>query len=288
MKLAVIGSAGQVGQEFSKLVDADQLVLLTRDQIEIADPASVEACVAKTDAEVIVNLAAFHDVNGCEDDAHKAFQVNALGAFYVAQSAAKHGRKVVFFSSDYVFGQETSRDTPYLEQDQVGPLSVYGASKVAGEQLVAIAATDHLVIRASSLFGVATSKKGWTFPEMIMQRAQSGQPLKVVNDQYMSPTYTNDLVATVLSLIKANATGTVHVSNAEGCTWYEFARETLKLAGIDYDIEPVGSDVFPSKASRPSYSRLDSQRLAGFDVPAPRHWREGLQAYLVEKGVMKN
>ncbi len=286
MKLAVIGSAGQVGQEFSKLVDADQLVLLTRDQVDITDSASVEACVEKTDAEVIVNLAAFHDVNGCEDDAQKAFQVNALGAYHVATAAAKHGRKVVFFSSDYVFGQDASRDKPYFENDPVGPLSVYGASKVSGEQLVAVAAADHLVIRASSLFGVTTSKKGWTFPEMIMQRAQSGQPLKVVNDQYMSPTYTKDLVSTVLSLIKANATGIVHVSNADGCTWYDFAKETLKLAGIDYEIEPCGSDAFPSKASRPCYSRLDSERLAKFDVPEPRHWREGLQAYLVEKGVI--
>jgi len=286
MKLAVIGSAGQVGQEFSKLVDADQLVLLTRDQIDITDPASVEDCVANTDAEVFVNLAAFHDVNGCEEDAQKAFQVNALGAYYVAQSAAIHGRKVVFFSSDYVFGQQTSRDKPYVENDPVGPLSVYGASKVAGEQMVAIAALDSLVVRASSLFGVVTSKKGWTFPEMIMQRAQSGQPLRVVNDQYMSPTYTHDLVSTVLSLIKANATGIVHVSNADGCTWYEFAKETLKLAGMDYDIEPVDSDAFPSKARRPNYSRLDSQRLTNFDVPEPRHWREGLQAYLAEKGVI--
>lgn len=286
MKLAVIGAAGQVGQEFTKCLETDTFVPLTRDQVNVVDPASVDACIDRIDCDVIITLAAFHDVNGCEDDIEKAFQVNAAGAGNVAQAAARRDRKLVYFSSDYVFGREDNRRTPYLESDLPEPVNIYGVSKVAGEQLVRIATDNHLIVRTSSLFGVVTSKKGWTFPEMILQRAKAGEPLRVVNDQYMSPTYTLDLVREVMALLEAGATGTVHVTNANGCTWYDFAQASLDLAGIEYPIEPVDSDAFPAKARRPSYSCLDSERLESFGVDGLRDWRASLRAYLIEKGVI--
>ena len=286
MKLAVIGAAGQVGQEFTKCLETDTFVPLTRDQVNVVDQASVDACIDRIDCDVIVTLAAFHDVNGCEDDIEKAFQVNAIGAGNVAQAAARGDRKLVYFSSDYVFGREDNRRTPYLESDLPEPVNIYGVSKVAGEQLVRVATDNHLIVRSSSLFGVVTSKKGWTFPEMILQRAKAGEPLRVVNDQYMSPTYTLDLVREVMALLEAGATGTVHVTNADGCTWYDFAQASLDLAGIEHPIEPVGSDAFPAKARRPSYSSLDSERLESFGVDGLRDWRAGLRAYLIEKGVI--
>ena len=286
MKLAVIGAAGQVGQEFTKCLEADTFVPLTRDQVNVVDPASVDACIDRIDCDVIINLAAFHDVNGCEDDIEKAFQVNAVGAGNVAQAAARGDRKLVYFSSDYVFGREDNRRTPYLESDLPEPVNIYGVSKVAGEHLVRVATDNHLIVRSSSLFGVVTSKKGWTFPEMILQRAKAGEPLRVVNDQYMSPTYTLDLVREVMALLEAGATGTVHVTNADGCTWYDFAQASLDLAGIEHPIEPVGSDAFPAKARRPSYSCLDSERLESLGVDGLRDWRASLRAYLIEKGVI--
>ncbi len=286
MKLAVIGAAGQVGQEFTKCLETDTFVPLTRDQVNVVDPASVDACIDRIDCDVIVTLAAFQDVNGCEDDIEKAFRVNAIGAGNVAQAAARGDRKLVYFSSDYVFGGEDNRRTPYLESDLPEPVNIYGVSKVAGEQLVRVATDNHLIVRSSSLFGVVTSKKGWTFPEMILQRAKAGEPLRVVNDQYMSPTYTLDLVREVMALLEAGATGTVHVTNADGCTWYDFAQASLDLAGIEHPIEPVGSDAFPAKARRPSYSCLDSERLESIGVDGLRDWRASLRAYLIEKGVI--
>ena len=286
MKLAIVGSAGQVGQEFTKLLPAAQLIPLIRDRVDIADPHSVRRCFDELDFDVLINLAAFHDVNGCEDDGEKAFRVNALGAYYLAQAAARKNRKVVFFSSDYVFGLDAARKTPYVEHDAVGPLSIYGASKVAGEQLVRTATENHLIIRASSLFGAVTSKKGWTFPEMILKRAKAGETLRVVNDQYMSPTYTLDLVKTTVALLEKNATGTAHCANGGGCTWHEFARTTLELAGVKHPIEPVSSDAFPAKAKRPMYSRLGSARMASLGVQEMRPWQEATRAYLVEKGEM--
>jgi len=161
---------------------------------------------------------------------------------------------------------------------------VYGASKVAGEQLVRATTDNHLIVRGSSLFGVVTSGKGWTFPELIMERASAGEPLKVVGDQYMSPTYTLDLVRAVVSLMDVDTAGTVHVTNGGGCTWHEFATATLDMVGVSHPIEKVTSEKFGSKAPRPKYSRLDSERLEELGVAPLRSWRDALRAYLVEKG----
>lgn len=286
MKYAVVGASGQVGQEFGKLLANDALIQITHDDVEITDGGSVRRCMEGLACDVVINLSAFHNVNGCEEDTVRAFETNAIAAGRVAEAAASCGHKLVYFSSDYVFGLERGRDTPYVESDPVGPVNVYGTSKVAGEHFVRAATDNHLVVRTSSLFGVVRSRKGWTFPEMVMERAKAAQPLRVVDDQYMSPTYTFDLVRAVIALLELGATGTVHVTNGDGCTWYEFARNTLELAGIDYPIEAVRSDAFPSKASRPSYSRLDSERLEDLGLAPLRNWREALRAYLVEKGVI--
>jgi dTDP-4-dehydrorhamnose reductase len=284
---AVIGAAGQVGQEFAKVVGSERLHLLTHAQVDVADPDSIERGLEGTDCSAIVNLAAFHDVNGCEADPERAFRVNALGAANVAQVAKRRRCRAVFFSSDYVFGQDEGRRSPYLEGDRPAPLNVYGTSKAAGEDRVQSTLADHLIVRTSSLFGVTTSRKGWTFPEMIVRRAQAGEPLRVVNDQYAAPTYTLDLVHSVVSLLEAGATGIVHVTNGGGCSWHELALATLEMAGIEHPVEAVSSSVFASAARRPAYSRLGSDRLASWGVEPLRDWRLALQAYLTEKGITR-
>ncbi|MHC4947257.1 MAG: dTDP-4-dehydrorhamnose reductase [Planctomycetota bacterium] len=281
---AVVGAAGQVGREFARLLPPDRLVALTRDRIDVTDPASVDACLDGVTADVIVNLAAFHDVNGCVEQPDLAMRVNAVGPLHVARAAERTGRPVVFVSSDYVFGRDAVRATPYLEHDPVGPLNVYGASKVAGESLVRLTTDEHLVVRTASLFGLVTSRKGWTFPEMIVQRARAGEPLRVVDDQRMSPTYTLDLVRSIIELAEAGTRGTVHLTNAGECSWHEFATRTLALAGLDHPIEAVGSDAFPSAARRPCYSCLGTERLDEHAVSCGRPWQEALHEYLCEKG----
>lgn len=284
MKYVIIGAAGQVGQEFAKCLPAERLHPLTHEQVDITDPGSLARCLEGVDCRAVVNLAAFHDVNGCEQDPEKAFRVNAVGAANVARAARARGCTAVHVTSDYVFGLDAGRREPYVESDPVGPLNVYGASKVAGEHLVRALGPDHLIVRTSSLFGVATSRKGWTFPEMMLRRARAGEPLRVVSDQHMAPTYTLDLVRTMVALVEAGATGTVHVANGGGCSWHELATATLELAGVDRAVEPVSSDAFPSVARRPAYSRLGTERLPSLGVRPLRHWREALHAWLVEKG----
>lgn len=285
MKLIVIGARGQVGQEFAKLVPPDDLVPLNRDEIDVTRPDQVHDTLAAHDCDAIVNLAAFHNVNGCEEDPAQAFASNATGAWHVAAAAAHLNRTVVYISSDYVFGGETHRESPYLESDSPAPLNVYGASKAAGENLVRAAnPAGHLIIRTSSLYGCVTSKKGSTFPELMLRKARDGESLRVVDDQIMAPTYTYDLTKRVVELLERGARGTFHVANRGSCSWYAFARRTLELAGIGAPIEAIASDAFPSPARRPSYSVLDTERLEEADLGPMRPWEEAVEAYLVEKG----
>jgi dTDP-4-dehydrorhamnose reductase len=284
MRLAVSGGQGQVGQEFRKRVDNDKLVPLGHDRIEVEVEKSVYSCLKNLDFDTVINLAAFHNTDQCEVEKEKAFLVNTIGAYNVAKVARELNKKVVFVSTDYVFGLDTTRDKPYLESDTVAPLNVYGASKAAGEMMVRIANDNHLIVRTSSLYGAVTSKKGWTFPEMIYQKARAGEPLKVVNDQIMSPTYTGDVVRTILGYLEKDATGTFHIAGGGQCSWYDLACATLQLLDIDCYIEPVSSSSFPAKAKRPKYSVLDSMHFARYEITPPRQWQNALEEYLKEKG----
>lgn len=285
MRFAIIGANGQVGQEFAKHLARDEFIGLDVDELDVRDRESVRACLGPLSFDAVINLAAFHNVNGCEDDPAKAFAVNATGAFNVASVAAEMGKKVAFFSSDYVFGGEPARSTPYVETDIAAPVNIYGASKVAGEHLVRAARPDdHLIIRSSSLYGRVTSAKGWTFPELMLTKARDGDDLKVVNDQFMVPTYTCDLARRVLELFERGATGIFHVVNSGSCSWHDLACATLELAGLGPDVRPVSAAEFSAKAQRPSYSVLSSGRLQEFGLAPLRGWRDALKAYLIEKG----
>jgi dTDP-4-dehydrorhamnose reductase len=162
---------------------------------------------------------------------------------------------------------------------------VYGASKAAGEQAVRLADPRHLIARVSSLFGVAGARgKGGNFIETILKKAKEGGPLRVVNDQWMTPTYTADAAQAIVRLTLTGATGTVHVTNAGGCTWHAFAAEALRLAGVGVPVEAVPASTYPSKARRPSNSALSTERLSALLGGQLRAWREALAAYLREKG----
>jgi dTDP-4-dehydrorhamnose reductase len=204
----------------------------------------------------------------------------------VARIARDRGCRVVYFSTDYVFGGDDHRRSAFVESDERAPVNVYGRSKAAGEDAVRDTLADHLIVRTSSLFGATTSRKGWTFPEMIIRRARAAEPLRVVSDQIMAPTYALDLVRVVDSLLQAGATGTVHVTNSGCCSWYEFACASLEMAGIGQPVEAVSATEFPSVARRPAYSCLATERLERLGIEPVRHWRDALRAYLEETGML--
>lgn len=286
MSVVVIGSTGQLGQDLLR-VFGDEAVGLAHQDVDVTDEAGVAAALGSHRPDWVLNTAAFHRVDDCELDPATSFAVNATGALNVARAAAEIGSGVVFYSSDYVFGgEERQRGHAYEEGDKPDPLSVYGTTKVAGEQLVAQANERHLVVRSAGLYGTATSRKGWTFPELMINKARSDGAVRVVTDQVLSPTFTADLAQKTKELIEHDASGIFHLTNAGECSWFEFARGAFDIAGVEAEMEPIDSEQLKQRARRPPYSALDSARLAAVGVSPMRPWEEALEDYLNQKGVV--
>jgi dTDP-4-dehydrorhamnose reductase len=286
MKVLVTGANGQLGTDLCEVITDSELIPLTHKDIEITDIDSVRWVFDKYKPDVIVNTAAFVRVDDCEDEKERAFQVNALGARNVAVVAQELGAGLVHLSTDYVFGGEDEpRTTPYTEFDTPVPLSIYGKSKLTGENLVRHFCLRHFIVRASALFGVAgSSGKGGNFIETMLRLAREREELKVVNDQVFSPTYTGDLARKIAQLITTEYYGIFHITNKGACSWYEFTVEILKLADIKTPVIPITSDQYPQKARRPGYSVLDNYHLRLLGMDDMRPWQEALRDYLIDRG----
>jgi dTDP-4-dehydrorhamnose reductase len=286
LKVTVIGSTGQLGQDLMRVFGND-VAGFTHQDLDVTDEAGVTSAIRSLEPDWVLNTAAFHRVDDCELDPTLTFAVNALGALNVARAAADVGSGVVFYSTDYVFGgQDRERGRPYEEGDSPRPLSVYGASKVAGEQLVMQANARHLVVRSAGLYGTATSHKGWTFPELMINKARTEGLVRVVTDQVLSPTFTADLAQKTKELIEHDATGLFHLTNIGECSWFEFAQEALDIAGVEAKMESISTGQLHQRARRPPYSALVSTRLEEVGLSPLRPWKEALGDYLQTKGVI--
>jgi dTDP-4-dehydrorhamnose reductase len=283
LKAAVIGSTGQLGQDLMRAF-GEETVGLSHQDLDVTDGVGVASAMHSLRPDWVLNTAAFHRVDDCETNPALAFAANALGAFNVARAAADVGAGVVFFSTDYVFGgEERERDNPYDEGDKVQPLNVYGVSKAAGEQLVMQANPRHVVVRSAGLYGTATSRKGWTFPELMINKAKTDGMVRVVTDQVLSPTFTADLAQKTKGLVEEDASGLFHLTNAGECSWFEFARGVFDLAGVEVEMEPIETGETQRRARRPPYSALRTTRLKEAGAGPMRSWEEALTAYLRAK-----
>jgi dTDP-4-dehydrorhamnose reductase len=279
-----MGANGQLGTDLCKVLRDFELISLTHKDIEISDISSVKQAFGKYEPDVIINTAAYVRVDDCEDNPDKAFLVNALGARNVAVVAQELGARLVHISTDYVFGGEAEpRTIPYTEFDTPIPLSIYGKSKLAGEDFVRHLCHKHFIVRSSALFGAAgSSGKGGNFIETMLRLAKERHELRVVNDQAFSPTYTLDLARKIAQLITTNYYGIFHITNRGACSWYEFTKEILRLAGLKTPIIPITSDQYPQKARRPRYSVLNNYHLRLLGLDDMRPWSEALQDYLAK------
>jgi dTDP-4-dehydrorhamnose reductase len=281
----VIGSTGQLGQDLMR-VFGEEAVGFAHHDLDVTDGVSVVSAVHSLRPDWVLNTAAFHRVDDCEISPTSTFAVNTLGALNVARAAAAVGGGVVFFSTDYVFGgRERARGRPYEEEDSPQPLNVYGVSKEAGEQLVMQANPRHLVVRSAGLYGTATSRKGWTFPELMLNKARTEGLVRVVTDQVLSPTFTADLAQKTKELIEQDAVGLFHLTNSGECSWFEFAQGAFDLAGVKVEMEPISTVETRRRAPRPSYSALATARLEAVGLSPLRPWQEALGAYLQAKGI---
>jgi len=245
----------------------------SRAELDVTDAPAVTSAVARVDPDVVVNCAAWTDVDGAEAAEDVAVAVNGTGAGNIAAAAVAAGAWTIHVSSDYVF--DGSKSTPYIESDPTGPHSAYGRSKLAGEVAVARAApAAHTIVRTAWLFGA----RGPCFPKTIMRLAAERDELNVVDDQVGCPTFTGDLARALVALAEGPLEGVVHVAAAGECSWYEFAAAIVDSAALACDVQPCGTKDFPRPAPRPAYSVLRSER--GVSVPVLPSWQAGLASFM--------
>lgn len=294
MKLLVTGAAGMFGHALvPKLEGAGHEVVAVRHPqdaapmpaappgheraviaLDITDGPALRAAAREAKPDWVVNLAAWTDVDGCEADADRAFLVNALGARNAALAAAAAGAAVLSVSTDYVFGGAAA--APRREYDAPAPMGVYGRSKLAGEQSVRETHPRHVIVRTSWLYG----RGGKNFVDTILARARAGEPLRVVDDQRGSPTWTADLAGGVLALLERAEYGTYHVTGSGDCTWHEFAVAACEIAGVPAAVAAISTAELGRPAPRPAYSVLHNglfEHVTGRRLP---HWRDALRRYL--------
>lgn len=284
MRILLIGAAGQLGQDLLPVLEkgGHKVVPVTHEQLEICSAEAVREAVASAQPQCIINTAAFHRVDDCEDQAEKAFAVNVMGVRNLAQAAEHAGAVLVHFSTDYVFGGEAR--TPYVETDLPQPLSIYAMSKLAGEFAARRYCSRHFVIRTCGLYGMGGSRsKGGNFVETMLKLAAQKKTIRVVADQIVTPTSTADLAERLAPLIESENYGLYHMTNTGQCSWHEFAAEVFRLAKITADLQPTDSQSFGAKARRPAYSVLDNCRLRSVGVDEFRSWQEALGDYMRER-----
>jgi dTDP-4-dehydrorhamnose reductase len=285
MRVAVIGSTGQLGSDLVQVLTETgryAITQLAHLDLDITQRSAVMEVIGSGSFDAVVNCAAFTRVEDCEDCPGDALRVNAQGAFEVARACAASNALCVHISTDYVFSGD--QGASYAEDDVPGPVNVYGASKLAGEFLVYQAAQKWLILRISSVFGKNGSRgKGGNFVETIIAKARSGASVQVVNDIWMTPSYTMDTAGIIEDLIRTGASGLFHASNTGRCTWFEFASEAIRMIGLPIRLDPVSAASYPTKARRPQDSSLINRRLAKILGRSVRPWQDALRAYLVEK-----
>src|SRR5256886_16413203 len=241
--VAVIGSAGELGSDLVALLresGRDKVVALSHRDIEVANPRSVRSALGAVRPDILINCAAFVRVDDCEDQPETAFLVNAVGALYVAQACRESNALCVYISTDYVF--DGQKGAPSHEEDCPHPLNVYGASKLAGETLVKQACPRSLVVRIASVFGSTGARsKGGNFVEAIIAKAQRADPIRVVDDIRMSPTYSRDAASGLEALLRRESTRVIHLTNSRACTSYGVAPAVLGYARAKATLETVAS-----------------------------------------------
>lgn len=279
MRILVTGASGQLGSDLVLLLKSKghEVFGTSSAGLNIKNVTQVIEQVKRVAPDAIIHSAAYTKVDQAEQEVDEAFLVNAYGTRNIAMAAREVKAKLVYISTDYVFDGKAT--VPYNEFDQTNPQSIYGKSKLAGEQFVRQWVYEHYILRTSWVFG----KHGNNFVKTMLKLAESRDQVSVVHDQIGSPTYTVDLSEFIGELIEKELYGTYHVSNSGHCSWYEFSKEIFKQARLPHvEVQPVTTAEFPRPAPRPSYSVMDHMAIRLNGLKDLRHWKEALAAYLAE------
>jgi dTDP-4-dehydrorhamnose reductase len=275
VRVLLAGAGGQLGLELAGVLPErdHEVVALDRQGLDVADPEAVQSAIDEHGPEIVINAAAYTNVDGCEDETDLAYAVNALGPRNMAQACEPRGCALLHVSTNYVFDGENGR--PYEPFDPPSPISAYGRTKFAGEEYVMRLMNRWYVVRSAGVYG-----RGHNFVRTMLRVAGERDSLKVKDDEFISPTYARDLAEGIVRVVEDGRYGLYHLTNAGSCSWYEFTREIFRLAGVETEVVPIPGSEYPLPAARPANGVLSS--LGG---PELRHWREALADYLDREAV---
>jgi dTDP-4-dehydrorhamnose reductase len=278
----ITGGNGQLGSDLAEqLAGRAEVRAPARAELDIADDAAVSGEIAAFGPDVVFNCAAYHNVDLCETEEEMAFRINAVAVKRLAQTCAEHGVKLVHFSTNYIF--DGRREEPYGEEDLPSPRSVYAISKLAGEYAALAYVDNSLVIRGAGLYGLhGSGQKGGNFVTRVLARARAGEPIRMVSDQRLQPTFTRDLATAVIEAVDAGAEGILHLTASGACSWLEFTQAIVEIAGLDVQIEPVTTS--PGGTDRPANGVLAHTRAEQLGLAPLRDWRVALEDYAQRAG----
>jgi dTDP-4-dehydrorhamnose reductase len=285
-RVLVTGGGGQLASDLGALLrERTEVHAPSRQELDITDDRAVASTLARFQPSVLFNCAAFHNVDLCEREEEGALRVNGVAVKRLAERCARADTLLVQLSTNYVFdGRQRS---PYTENDPQAPRSVYGISKLAGEHMAFAFAPMALVVRTAGLYGRhGSSSKGGNFITRMLLRAKEQGELHVVNDQRLTPTYTADLATALIEAVEVGCTGVLHLTNAGGCSWFEFAQAILARAGVEVPVKPVETEAAPGRADRPMYGVLARQAADAAGLKPLRDWHEALDAYMRDAGLV--
>jgi len=276
LKVLVTGSGGQLGQELAELLPrrGHEVVALTRSELDITDLGAVGWVLGEHAPNLVINAAAYTNVDGCETETDLAYRVNALGPRNLAQHCGRRGCDLLHVSTNYVFDGTSER--PYEPFDYPNPISAYGRTKLAGEEYVRDLTNRWYVVRSAGVYG-----RGHNFVRTMLRLGAEREVLKVKDDEFISPTYARDLAEGIVAVIETEGYGLYHLTNAGLCSWYEFTQEIVRLAGVEVEVIPIPGSEYPLPAARPANGVLST-----LGSPELRQWRDALEDYLRRERVI--
>lgn len=282
-RIALAGGSGQLGTALREALSEREVIAPAHADVPFEDADALARLLDGARPDVLINCTAFHNVDVCEREPERAFALNALAVDRAAQACAQRGVAFVTVSTDYVFAGTLGR--AYREDDAVGPLTAYGASKAAGEFLTRRHGARHVIVRTSGVFGdVGTSNKGYTLIEKVLRQAERGEPTRMVADMTFSPSYAPHVARAIRDLIDAQAFGTHHVTNAGALSWYEFVRAAFAKAGYaQAPLEPVSYAALGNPTQRPMHSPLENTTFARAGIAPLPPWTAALDEFLAAR-----
>lgn len=275
MKVLITGSNGMLGHDLIDVLDGKhELIKTTSKSLDITDEDKVKEYIVNENPDIVINSAAYTDVDGCETNEEMAYKVNGEGVKNLALACKVVDCPLVHISTDYVFNGENSK--PWMEDDEVGPISIYGKSKLQGEEAIESILDKFFIIRTSWLYGI----NGGNFPKTMLELAKTHDTLTVVTDEIGTPTYTLDLAQAIAELIETEYYGIYHITNSDYCSWFDFAKYIFEVKNINVNVVPVTAEEFARPASRPHYSVLNNSNWANNGFKPLRSYKEAIKDYL--------